>query len=282
MDDATGLAEALLGLDGFRVMAVQETAAEVVIRVETIRRLVGCPGCGVQATAHDRMAVEFRDLPVFGRPARIVWHKRRWRCEEPLCERRTWTETSPAFSSRCLPTNRAGWEACRQVGMNARSVSQLAREMGVCWDTIMEAVTEHGQPLIDDPARVGEVRMLGVDETAFLRANAFHPTVYATGIVDLDERIMIDVVSGNTSIDLGSWLDEQPPEWLGSSRPIWPSHTVKRWRADSATRSGSPTRFMWSESPTVASIRCADASRTRRRGTAAASATRFIASASSC
>lgn len=119
MDDATGLAEALLGLDGFRVTAVQETAAEVVVRVETTERLVGCPGCGVQATAHDRMAVEFRDLPVFGRPVRIVWHKRRRQCEEPACERRTWTETSPAFSSRCLLTNRAGWEACRQVGILA-------------------------------------------------------------------------------------------------------------------------------------------------------------------
>ena len=95
MSDATGLAEALLGLDGFRVLAVDETAAEVVIRVETTGGLVGCPGCGVQATPHDRMAVELRDLPVFGRPARLVWCKRRWRCRESLCEVRTWTETSP-------------------------------------------------------------------------------------------------------------------------------------------------------------------------------------------
>ena len=66
MSDATGLAEALLGLDGFRVLSVTETAAEVVVRVETTGRLVGCPGCGVLATAHDRMVVELRDLPVFG------------------------------------------------------------------------------------------------------------------------------------------------------------------------------------------------------------------------
>ena len=35
MDDATGLAEALLGLDGFRVLGVEETPSEVIVTVET-------------------------------------------------------------------------------------------------------------------------------------------------------------------------------------------------------------------------------------------------------
>ena len=146
MCDATGLAEAMLGLDGFRVVAVAEAVAEVVVRIETSPGLVGCLVCGVQAVAHERMEVEFRDLPAFGRPTRLVWVKRRWRCEEQLCEAKTWTEDSPAFSSRCLLTRRAGVEACMQVGRNARPVAQLAGELGVCWHTVMSAVMEHGQP----------------------------------------------------------------------------------------------------------------------------------------
>jgi hypothetical protein len=63
----------MLGLDGFRVMDVQETAAELVIHSETTLELVGCPGCGVVATAQDRMPVAYRDLAAFGRPARLVW-----------------------------------------------------------------------------------------------------------------------------------------------------------------------------------------------------------------
>ncbi len=31
MDDATGLAEALLGLNGFRVLAVEETSSEAIV-----------------------------------------------------------------------------------------------------------------------------------------------------------------------------------------------------------------------------------------------------------
>ena len=39
MDDATGLAEALLGLDGFGVLAVEETTSEMVVTVETVAGL---------------------------------------------------------------------------------------------------------------------------------------------------------------------------------------------------------------------------------------------------
>jgi hypothetical protein len=70
MDDGTGLAEALLGLAGFRVLAVAETPAEVVVEIETIAGVEGCAGCGVRAEAQDRMHVEIRDLPCLGRPAR--------------------------------------------------------------------------------------------------------------------------------------------------------------------------------------------------------------------
>lgn len=45
--------------------------------------------------------------------------------------------------------------------------------------------------------RVGAVAQLGVDETSFLAANRRHSTIYATGLVDLEARIVIDMVEGN-------------------------------------------------------------------------------------
>ncbi len=220
MSDATGAAEALLGLDGFRVLDVHEEPGEVVVVVELAATMVGCPGCGVLARAHGRAEVDYRDLACFGRPVRLRWRKRRFRCDEPLCAVVTWSESSPEISTRCLLTDRAGRECCLQVGLNARPVTQMAQELAVSWDTVMAAVREHGEPLIDDPGRVGEVRQLGVDETTWLSATKDHPTLFATGLVDVERRVVIDACEGNAAEDLGSWLDRQPPSWLSGIRVV--------------------------------------------------------------
>jgi transposase len=216
VDDGSGLAEALLGLSGFRVVTVSETPQELVVLIETNADRAACASCGTWAQAHERMEVSIRDLACFGRAARLVWRKRRWRCVDTDCEARTWTETSVHVSARVLLTRRAGAEVCRQVGENARPVAELAEEMGVCWWTVMGAVIEHGTPLVDDPARVGPVEKLGVDETSWLKANRAHPTLYATGMVDLDAGIIIDMVKGNAADDLRRWLDRQDPAWLSA------------------------------------------------------------------
>ena len=114
-----------------------------------------------------------------------MWRKRRWRCIDGDCEAKTWTEGCEHVDAQVVLTRRAGAEACRQVGELARPVSKVAEELGVCWWTVMNAVVEHGRPVLDDPERIAAVRQLGVDETSFLAANRAQATVYATGLVDL-------------------------------------------------------------------------------------------------
>jgi transposase len=220
VSDGTGLAEALLGLDGFRVLGVSETSEELVIKVETTAVLAGCSGCGTRAESQDRVSVAVRDLPCFGRPVRLMWVKRRWRCREPLCATKTWTETSEHLDAHVVLTRRAGAEACRQVGELARPVSKVAEESAVCWWTVMNAVIEHGTPLVDDPARVGRVRQLGVDETSFLKATRAHATVYATAMVDLERHVVIDMVKGNSAKDFRGWTERADPGWLAGIKVV--------------------------------------------------------------
>ncbi len=220
MGDATGLAEKMLGLDGFKVLEVDETAAEVVITVETTVDVAGCATCGTRAEPQDRKRTDIRDLPCFGRPARLVWIKRRWRCADPDCESKTWTEESDCVPPRAVLTVRAGEEATRQVGELAMPVAVVARELGVCWWTVMNAVTTHGTPLVEDENRVGRVRHLGIDETTFLSATPDHRTVYATGLVDLKAKQMIDMVKGNTAADLRQWCQNRHPAFCGAVRVV--------------------------------------------------------------
>jgi transposase len=166
----------LLGLDGFEVTAAEVTDDEWRLAVQTTATPVGCAACGIQARLHARRTVRVRDLPMGGRPVVLCWRKRIWRCVEPACEVRTWTEQRVAIRPRAVLTERARAEACRRVGTDAHAVAAVARDLGVGWATIMRAVADHGTPLVDDPTRLEDVTALGLDETSFLKATRRAPT----------------------------------------------------------------------------------------------------------
>jgi transposase len=207
-------ASRLLGLDGFEVLSAELVGGEWQVIVQTTATVVGCVGCGVQAELHGRRMVWVRDLPIGGRPVVLAWHKRIWRCGEPACDVRTWTERTAAIGPRMVLTERARAEACRRVGKDAHAVAAVARDLGVGWGTVMRAVHEHGSPLVDDAARLEGVATLGVDETSFLRATPTTPTQWITGLVDLERGRLLDVVADRTRAAVDGWLGARPRHWL--------------------------------------------------------------------
>jgi transposase len=204
----------LLGLDGFEVTAAAVTDEEWRLAVQTTATTVGCAACGSQARLHARRTVQVRDLPIGGRPVVLCWRKRIWRCVEPACGVRTWTEQTVAIRPRAVLTERARTEACRRVGKDAHAVAAVARDLGVGWATVMRAVAEHGRPLVDDPARRHGVAALGLDETSFLKATRTAPTRYVTGLVDLERGRLLDVVADRTRAAVHGWLDARSRDWL--------------------------------------------------------------------
>jgi transposase len=207
-------ASRLLGLDGFEVLAARVVGGEWQLEVQTTATVVGCVGCGMRAEAHGRRTVRVRDLPIGGRPVVLVWRKRIWRCREPACRVRTWTERAAAIGPRAVLTQRARAEACRRVGKDAHAVAAVARDLGVGWATIMRAVAEHGAPLVDDPTRMQGVAALGLDETSFLKATRLAPTRWVTGLVDLEGGRLLEVVADRTRAAVAGWLGAQPAAWL--------------------------------------------------------------------
>jgi transposase len=207
-------ASRLLGLDGFEVLAAEVVGGEWRLAVQTTAELVGCAGCGVRAEAHGRRTVRVRDLPIGGRPVVLAWRKRIWRCTEPACGVRTWTEQVAAIRPRAVLTERARAEACRRVGKDAHAVAAVARDLGVGWATVMRAVADHGRPLVEDPDRLNGVAALGLDETSFLKATRLAPTRYVTGLVDLECGRLLDLVADRTRAAVDGWLSSRPRDWL--------------------------------------------------------------------
>ncbi len=205
---------ALLGLDGFQLVSAELQGGEWQLAIQTAAMVVGCVGCGVRATPHGRRTVRVRDLPIGGRPVVLCWRKRIWRCREPTCQVRTWTERAVAIGPRAVLTQRARAEACRRVGKDAHAVAAVARDLGVGWATIMRAVADHGRPLVDDPTRLDGVGALGLDETSFLKATRVAPTRWVTGLVDLERGRLLDVVADRSRVAVDGWLGARPAGWL--------------------------------------------------------------------
>lgn len=99
----------LFGLAGVVVASVglDEDDNPILALVTADEQARCCPGCGVRSEhPHGWVCTRPRDLPLAGRPTDLTWTKRRWKCRQPDCARRTFTESLPQIPPRSRLTRR--------------------------------------------------------------------------------------------------------------------------------------------------------------------------------
>jgi len=214
--DPTRMCELLVGLPAVNVLGIDDVVGEPLrVHIECRSDRPGCAGCGVFAQLKDRPVVELIDLPAYGRPTRLVWHKRRWRCQEVSCPQGSWIHTELRIGApRMAMTARAGRWVTEQVGRHARSVNEVAKELDCDWHTVNDAVIAYGSALIDDdPHRYGMVSALGLDEVLFARIGPWRHQQFSTQIVDVTVGQLLDVVPGRSSEAPSAWLEAKGKAW---------------------------------------------------------------------
>ena len=263
----------LVGLPGLRVIQILESGAGLVVTVESPPTPMGCPLCGVIAASHGRRTVALVDAPCFGRPVRVVWRKRTWRCREPACPGRSFTEQDDRVCRpRALLTVRACWWAIGQLRAEHASIGGLARQLGTTWRTVWRSIEPLLQVMADDPSRFDGVTSLGVDEHLWHHVDERRRGPRAlTGMVDLTRDQHGHGPSAAARPGPGPLRARPTP--TGSkpaarrsgagcrSRP-WTRSTATRTPSttNSPTPSPSSTPFMWSSSAGRPSRRSAAAS----------------------
>jgi hypothetical protein len=147
----------------------------MVVHVEQAADRLWCHRCGGRSRVKDRERVVLADLPCFGRPSRLCWHKVRLGCPDSDCEMGSWTWEDPRIAHpRQVMCDRAGRRATVQVGRLGRSVAEVARELGCDWHTVNDTVISYGTAPLDDPGRIGVTTVLGLDETLLPRRGHWH------------------------------------------------------------------------------------------------------------
>ena len=134
--------DTLFNLPGVHVLDVgwQEPRGRVLaglrLVVETGSAEAGCPRCGVIAEARGRRSRRLHDIPAFGAPVELAWRQRRYRCLEPACPGRGFSEDHPLAGRRAKLTLRAAWWAVSCIQRDNASVASVARRLGVDWHTV--------------------------------------------------------------------------------------------------------------------------------------------------
>lgn len=206
----------LVGLPGLHVIKVVDGADRLTVTVESPPAPAGCPVCGVIATSGGRRTVVLVDAPCFGRPVRVLWRKRTWRCREAVCSGRSFTEQDERICRpRGLLTIRACWWAIGQLRAEHASVHGLARQLGTTWRTVWRSIQPLLAQLADDPSRFDGVTSLGVDEHVWHHVSERKRGPRAlTGMVDLTRdqhgRVrarLLDLVPGRSGKGYADWLN---------------------------------------------------------------------------
>ena len=151
-DRAASAASVLFNLAGFRVLhVVRDQAGARTVTVETLAVEGACSSCGVSTSAvHQRTLQRVRDV-AFDGPVTVLWRKKRWRCYESACARRSFVEHAAQVPPRARLTARLAAAVLVAVTTEVRAVDRVAAEYGLSWPTVARLLASAAGALAQAP-----------------------------------------------------------------------------------------------------------------------------------
>ncbi len=219
------MASALFGVDGLQVIeADAEPDGSVTVWVVTDRPGAAvCPECGTRSVrVHEQVLARPRDVRRGLDEVRVAWLKRRWKCGNDGCARKTFTQSLPGVPARCRLTERLRGLAGAEVAERGCTVAEAARWQRMSWPVAHQEFARQADPVLEQPPSL--VAHLGIDEHRrgrprwradagtgeyVLLADRWH-----TCFFDLSgDQGLLGQVEGRTADDAAYWLVQAGPAW---------------------------------------------------------------------
>ncbi len=191
-----------------------------------------CPTCGRESRCiHSRYQRKPRDLPLNGRPVRLIIEVRRFFCDNVDCLHTTFAEQLPTFLRLHAQCTVRLHNALQQLGLalGGKAGARLGRHLGLPTspDSLLRLVRQ-----AEHPAK-SEAVIFGIDDWAYRRGLR-----YDTLICDLETGKPLDLLPDRSVQTVCTWL-EQHPEVEVISRDRWSEYaTAARDRCSTGHSSG--------------------------------------------
>ena len=219
------MASALFGVVGLRVTEAGPGASGTLeVRAVTGHPAAGvCPDCATPARrVHEYVLARPRDVRRGPDRVDLCWVKRRWKCDERGCARKTFTGWVPQVPPRCRITGRLREQAGAEVAGRGITPAEAARHAGVSWPVAHEAFAAAADPVLEQPP--APVTCLGIDEhrRGRPRWRADEQTGEYELLADRWHTCFFDLsggqgllgqVQGRTADDAAYWLAQAAPAW---------------------------------------------------------------------
>ncbi|MGO8918493.1 MAG: ISL3 family transposase [Stellaceae bacterium] len=190
---------------GFVVDGASSDGAGMVIAVRAVSSANACPECGTNSErVHSRYRRRLVDLPMAGRPVRLVVVARRFHCDAVICGRRIFVERFDQDVLAPWPRRTARLDHIVYhlgLALGGRPAASFARRLmlPVSNDTLLRVVRRRGSPRFVPPT------VVGIDDWAWRRNQR-----YGTIICDLERRKSIALLPDRESATAQVWLSDQP------------------------------------------------------------------------
>ena len=191
--------------DGFIVESAVCDGGTTLITVRPTNKTSACPRCGARSERiHSRYLRRATDLPLAGRPVRLIVVARRFRCGAALCTRRIFTERfdGGVLAPWARRTARLDYVVHHLgLALGGRPAASFAGRLmiPVSNDSLLRLVRRRRSP--SRP----RASVVGIDDWAWKRNQR-----YGTIVCDLERRKPITLLPDREPATAEAWLSNQP------------------------------------------------------------------------